>query len=208
MSLGLNIRRNRERMGWDQSQLGKRLDRTHGAVSQWESGRAVPRMPVIHKMADLFGISVAELMGEAPPQTIEPVSSSSMVQLLGYSHMGAAVDEETCERMVEVPSSVVEAHPGGYCIHATGSCMDNRYAHDAILYVDPNMMPRNGDAVLAEVEGYQSVVRSYLRGSSTTMLTADSHSGEFPDIVAGPEDPPVVLKGVIVWYQAEKDVRR
>ena len=86
--------------------------------------------------------------------------------------------------------------------------MDNRYAHDSILYVDPNMMPRNGDAVLAEVEGYQSVVRSYLRGSSTTMLTADSHSGEFPDIVAGPEDPPVVLKGVIVWYQAEKDVRR
>ena len=40
------------------------------------------------------------------------------------------------------------------------------------------------------------------------MLTADSHSGEFPDIVAGPEDQPVVLKGVIVWYQAEKDVRR
>ena len=85
--------------------------------------------------------------------------------------------------------------------------MDNRYAHDAILYVDPNMMPRNGDAVLAEVEGYQSVVRSYLRGSSTTMLTADSHSGEFPDIVAGPEDEPITIKGRVVWYMRDRDDR-
>lgn len=208
MEFGEKLRSLRTKAGLTQLDIAEKLDVSAAAIGAWENGRAKPRLTKLGQLAELLGTSAADLMGEDAAEPIKSVPSSSMVPLLGYSHMGAAVDEETCERMVEVPSSVVEAHPGGYCIHATGSCMDNRYAHDAILYVDPNMMPRNGDAVLAEVEGYQSVVRSYLRGSSTTMLTADSHSGEFPDIVAGPEDPPVVLKGVIVWYQAEKDVRR
>lgn len=207
MEFGEKLRSLRMKAGLTQLDIAEKLDVSAAAIGAWENGRAKPRLTKLGQLAELLGTSAADLMGEdADPVPFR--ASGAMVPLLGHSHMGEAVDEETCERMVEVPSSVVEAHPGGYCIHATGSCMDNRYAHDAILYVDPNMMPRNGDAVLAEVEGYQSVVRSYLRGSSTTMLTADSHSGEFPDIVAGPEDPPVVLKGVIVWYQAERDIRR
>lgn len=202
MGLGENIRRNRERMGLDQGQLAKMVDRTNGAVSQWESNSVVPRMPTIHKLADLFGVPVSELLGES-----QVVGASKLVPLMGYTHMGEAVDEDTCDRMVEVPTSVAEAHPAGYCVHADGGCMDNRYPDDCVLMVDPDMEPRNGCAVLAEVEGYRSVVRTYLRGSSTLVLSPDSHTGSYEDIVVTADDPPVSLKGVVVWYQAERDVR-
>ncbi len=202
MGLGENIRRNRERMGLDQGQLAKMVDRTNGAVSQWESNSVVPRMPTIHKLADLFGVPVSELLGES-----QVVGASKLVPLMGYTHMGEAVDEDTCDRMVEVPTSVAEAHPSGYCVHADGGCMDNRYPDDSVLMVDPDMEPRNGCAVLAEVEGYRSVVRTYLRGASTLVLSPDSHSGAYEDIVIHAGDEPVALKGVVVWYQAERDVR-
>lgn len=202
MGLGENIRRNRERMGLDQGQLAKMVDRTNGAVSQWESNSVVPRMPTIHKLADLFGVPVSELLGER-----QVVGASKLVPLMGYTHMGEAVDEDTCDRMVEVPTSVAEAHPSGYCVHADGGCMDNRYPDDSVLMVDPDMEPRNGCAVLAEVEGYRSVVRTYLRGASTLVLSPDSHSGAYEDIVIHAGDEPVALKGVVVWYQAERDVR-
>ena len=39
------------------------------------------------------------------------------------------------------------------------------------------------------------------------MLSSDSHSGDFEDIIVGADDAPVMLKGVVVWYQAEKAVR-
>ena len=207
MGLSQNIRKYRERAGWDQGQLAEKLDRTNGAVSQWESGRAVPRMPLVNKMADLFGVTVADLMSDGEPSP--PITApTKMVPLLGWTHMGGAVDEDECERMVGVPADVVDAHPGCYLLHAQGECMDNRFPTDCVILVDPNMAPRNGDAVLAEIGGYQTVVREYMRGTSTVMLTADSHSGHFDDIVAGPEDEPVVLKGVIVWYQSEQDLRR
>ena len=156
----------------------------------------------MNQLSDLFGVPVSELLGER-----QVVGASKLVPLMGYTHMGEAVDEDTCDRMVEVPTSVAEAHPSGYCVHADGGCMDNRYPDDSVLMVDPDMEPRNGCAVLAEVEGYRSVVRTYLRGASTLVLSPDSHSGAYEDIVIHAGDEPVALKGVVVWYQAERDVR-
>lgn len=133
--------------------------------------------------------------------------TSRMVPLLGYAHMGDFEDEGELADEVEVPASIADAHPRGFMVHAHGGCMDNRFPHDALLLVDPDMEPVNGQPVLAETADYGAVVRNYTRGRSTVMLTADSHSGEYDDILAGPDDEPVVCKGRVVWYMGEKDAR-
>ena len=206
MDLGKKIRRYRDGLGLTQAELASKLGLTYSSVSQWESGRAVPRTPVIRQLADLFGTTVSELMGEeADASAIK--GTSRMVPLLGYAHMGDFEDEgELCDE-VEVPASIADAHPRGFMVHAQGGCMDNRFPHDALLLVDPDMEPVNGQPVLAETADYGAVVRNYTRGRSTVMLTADSHSGEYDDILAGPGDEPVVCKGRVVWYMGEKDAR-
>ena len=133
--------------------------------------------------------------------------SSALVPLLGTTHMGEFEDEGECDRMVEVPASVADAHPGGFCVRADGECMNNRYPSDSVLFVDPNMQPFDGCAVLAETQDFQSIVRKYSRGASSLMLSPDSHDYEFEDIIVRADDAPIMLKGVVVWYQAEKDVR-
>ena len=206
MDLGKKIRRYRDGLGLTQAELASKLGLTYSSVSQWESGRAVPRTPVIRQLADLFGTTVSELMGEeADASAIK--GTSRMVPLLGYAHMGDFEDKgELCDE-VEVPASIADAHPRGFMVHAHGGCMDNRFPHDALLLVDPDMEPVNGQPVLAETADYGAVVRNYTRGRSTVMLTADSHSGEYDDILAGPGDEPVVCKGRVVWYMGEKDAR-
>lgn len=206
MDLGKKIRRYRDGLGLTQAELASKLGLTYSSVSQWESGRAVPRTPVIRQLADLFGTTVSELMGEeAVASAIK--GTSRMVPLLGYAHMGDFEDEgELCDE-VEVPAAVADAHPRGFMVHAQGGCMDNRFPHDALLLVDPDMEPVNGQPVLAETADYGAVVRNYTRGRSTVMLTADSHSGEYDDILAGPDDAPVVCKGRVVWYMGERDAR-
>lgn len=206
MDLGKKIRRYRDGLGLTQAELASKLGLTYSSVSQWESGRAVPRTPVIRQLADLFGTTVSELMGEeAGASAIK--GTSRMVPLLGYAHMGDFEDEgELCDE-VEVPAAVADAHPRGFMVHAQGGCMDNRFPHDALLLVDPDMEPVNGKPVLAETEDHGAVVRLYTRGTSTVMLTADSHSGSYDDIVAGPGDSPVTCKGRVVWYMGERDER-
>lgn len=206
MDLGKKIRAHRDELGLTQAELADKLGLTYSSVSQWESGRATPRTPILRQLADLFDTTVADLMGEDTSETAIS-GTSRMVPLLGFAHMGEPCDEGNLADEVEVPASIADAHPRGFMVHAQGGCMDNRFPHDALLLVDPDMEPVNGQPVLAETSDYGTVVRNYTRGRSTVMLTADSHSGEYDDILAGPGDEPVVCKGRVVWYMGERDER-
>lgn len=206
MDLGKKIRAHRDELGLTQAELADKLGLTYSSVSQWESGRATPRTPILRQLADLFDTTVADLMGEDATETAIS-GTSRMVPLLGFAHMGEPCDEGNLADEVEVPASIADAHPRGFMVHAQGGCMDNRFPHDALLLVDPDMEPVNGQPVLAETADYGAVVRNYTRGRSTVMLTADSHSGEYDDILAGPDDEHVVCKGRVVWYMGERDER-
>ena len=206
MEIGKNLRRLRSRAGLTQQEVADKLDVSRVAIGQWESEKSMPRKANLEQLADLFDTTVADLMGEDAAEAAIS-GTSRMVPLLGFAHMGEPCDEGSLADEVEVPASIADAHPRGFMVHAQGGCMDNRFPHDALLLVDPDMEPVNGQPVLAETSDYGAVVRNYTRGRSTVMLTADSHSGEYDDILAGPGDEPVVCKGRVVWYMGEQDER-
>lgn len=206
MDFAQKLRQMREKAGLTQGDLADKLDVSRPAVSSWESGKIRPRLNKLQQLAELFDTTVADLMGEDAAEAAIS-GTSRMVPLLGFAHMGEPCDEGNLADEVEVPASIADAHPRGFMVHAQGGCMDNRFPHDALLLVDPDMEPVNGQPVLAETADYGAVVRNYTRGRSTVMLTADSHSGEYDDILAGPGDEPVVCKGRVVWYMGERDER-
>lgn len=206
MEFGDKLRSLRTKAGLTQLDIAEKLDVSAAAIGAWENGRAKPRLTKLGQLAELLGTSAADLMGEDATETAIS-GTSRMVPLLSFAHMGEPCDEGNLADEVEVPASIADAHPRGFMVHAQGGCMDNRFPHDALLLVDPDMEPVNGQPVLAETSDYGAVVRNYTRGRSTVMLTADSHSGEYDDILAGPGDEPVVCKGRVVWYMGERDER-
>lgn len=206
MEFGDKLRSLRTKAGLTQLDIAEKLDVSAAAIGAWENGRAKPRLTKLGQLAELLGTSAADLMGEDASEAAIS-GTSRMVPLLGFAHMGEPCDEGNLADEVEVPASIADAHPRGFMVHAQGGCMDNRFPHDALLLVDPDMEPVNGQPVLAETSDYGAVVRNYTRGRSTVMLTADSHSGEYDDILARPGDEPVVCKGRVVWYMGERDER-
>lgn len=206
MEFGDKLRSLRTKAGLTQLDIAEKLDVSAAAIGAWENGRAKPRLTKLGQLAELLGTSAADLMGEDAAEAAIS-GTSRMVPLLGFAHMGEPCDEGNLADEVEVPASIADAHPRGFMVHAQGGCMDNRFPHDALLLVDPDMEPVNGQPVLAETSDYGAVVRNYTRGRSTVMLTADSHSGEYDDILAGPGDEPVVCRGRVVWYMGERDER-
>lgn len=206
MEFGEKLRSLRTKAGLTQLDIAEKLDVSAAAIGAWENGRAKPRLTKLGQLAELLGTSAADLMDEDAAEAAIS-GTSRMVPLLGFAHMGDFEDEGNLGDEVEVPASIADAHPRGFMVHAQGGCMDNRFPHDALLLVDPDMEPVNGQPVLAETADYGAVVRNYTRGRSTVMLTADSHSGEYDDILAGPGDEPVVCKGRVVWYMGERDER-
>lgn len=73
MEYNENIRALRKAKGWTQQQLADEAGVSRQMVTRWENGWNVPSLPYAAKLADLFGVSVAELMtGEAPPEREAP----------------------------------------------------------------------------------------------------------------------------------------
>lgn len=64
MNVRYSIKNLRERHDMTQEELGKVAGVSAMAVSQWENGRAVPRMGAIQRMSDYFGVPKSEIMGD------------------------------------------------------------------------------------------------------------------------------------------------
>lgn len=165
-------------------------------------------MGTIERLSTFFGVSKAEIidgpLSTLPTNAIPAKPSTATAPLLGWVHAGSPEDERVLDDSVELPSAVLEGHPAGFFLRVEGDCMNRQFPEGCYVFVDPEASPWNGCAVAAELPGYEGVLRSYYRGQGTLMLCADSF-GEYEDIILTGEDP-VRLIGVVVWFQADKEL--
>lgn len=226
MSIAYNIRKLREVFDLTQADLAEVAGVTKNAVSQWENGRAEPRMGAIERMAACYGLRKSYLIEDGGMDQIDPVtrkprkpayipdgaipvysSGEATVPLLtlGRVHAGALTDEEEAAHRVEVPASVCSRHPRAFALVVEGNCMNRVIPEGAHVLVDPDREPSNGSIAVVETEAYQAVMRRWYRGSSTLMLTADSYE-EQEDLVFTMDDGPVRVIGTVVWYQSPEEM--
>lgn len=76
-TLGKRIMANRKKLGLTQDQLAEKLGVTAQAVSKWENDQSCPDISTLPKLADMFGISIDELLGRSPAQ---PVHETEFVE--------------------------------------------------------------------------------------------------------------------------------
>lgn len=77
MKLEANIQKFRRRMNWSQEELAERCQVSRQAVTKWETGESIPSLDKIILLADLFEISVDELVGR-----VEKNSYSRLMDLV------------------------------------------------------------------------------------------------------------------------------
>jgi DNA-binding XRE family transcriptional regulator len=82
MNLGENIYRLRTAKNMSQGDLADALEVSRQSVSKWENNSAVPELDKLVKMAQLFGISLDELVtGEVPGETNAPQPESKVIYI-------------------------------------------------------------------------------------------------------------------------------
>lgn len=89
--VGDKIRTLRKKKGYSQEQMARKLNVTQGAVSQWETGNTAPNSNQLGLIADLFGISVDELMERTTTQ--EPPDQKKLDNALVKMLMNLSPEE-------------------------------------------------------------------------------------------------------------------
>lgn len=58
----------RKKRGYSQQQMAQKLHLTQGAISQWENGLTVPAADQLLSLAEVFGVSVDEILRDEQPE--------------------------------------------------------------------------------------------------------------------------------------------
>ena len=57
----------RKRAGWTQAELAEKINYSDKSVSKWESGNGVPDIYILLQLAELFGVTLNDLVAEQTP---------------------------------------------------------------------------------------------------------------------------------------------
>ena len=78
MSIAEQIKQKREELNMTQEELAEQLDISRQAVSKWERGESIPDLPTLVQLAELFDITVNDLLEDpdALPETTGKVEQA------------------------------------------------------------------------------------------------------------------------------------
>ena len=63
LNYGEMLKEQREKLGWSQSMVAKKINTSHQNISRWESGKILPSIDFCVKLAKYYGITIEELIG-------------------------------------------------------------------------------------------------------------------------------------------------
>lgn len=70
-----NISRYRKQLGMTQLDLSEKINYSDKSISKWERGDGIPDVPTMVQLAEIFGVSVDDLIYPPQEQPQQPVES-------------------------------------------------------------------------------------------------------------------------------------
>lgn len=123
MTLAEKILHLRTQQGLSQLELAERLGVSRQSVSKWETGQSVPDLDKLIKLADLFGITVDELVREGErPQPPRPEPQPPQVVYVRERHSLTSTQRAVHQLSVRGPhrDSPGACGPGGAVFYPSG----------------------------------------------------------------------------------------
>ena len=91
--LGANISAYRKRLGWTQAGLAEQLNYSDKAVSKWERGESVPDVQTLVQLAELFDVTVNDLLVDPNALPENPGKVSRAVENALEKHLNRKADK-------------------------------------------------------------------------------------------------------------------
>lgn len=192
----------REKNGMSQQQLADKLGKTRSAVSQYESGKIVPKMGVIEDLARIFGVPKSEIIGESSfSRRLVPVP------LYGTVAAGTPIEMIEVDEIREAPAKFVNDDPDAFLVRVRGNSMSRIMQDGDFALVSPKHTDLNDhDPFLVTVNGDDATIKRVHSLENGVELVPDSYDPTYRPRVLdfGDESTPAFkVLGKVVWWCKE-----
>lgn len=107
--LGSNIKALRKQKGYSQETLAEQLNVVRQTISKWEKGYSVPDADMLERMANIFDVSVSELLGNDIPNDNTTSDIQEVVQQLVILNEQLARQSRNRKRILKIVLTSIAA---------------------------------------------------------------------------------------------------
>ncbi|MBR1828434.1 MAG: helix-turn-helix domain-containing protein [Atopobiaceae bacterium] len=200
--IGDNIKALRSREGLTQQEFADAIHVTRETVNKWESG-------IIEALREHNAQTICERFGLAPDDLkseTRGLSSQLRLQSLqdGRAHSEAGKGPKAPAHFQS--DAIWLRHPHAFFVEMDSS-MTRVLPAGSLAVVDPDTPASSGSLVAVDVpgdDGTAMIVRRMQRGSTKTLLSAESYEECPDDLVIDNAD--LCVRGTVGWYQPPREL--
>lgn len=201
-----NLKYLREKKGLEQLELAQRLGRkSSSSISEWERGSYEPKSKILSSLADIFNVTLTDLMMKdltQPENFVEVAPQTVRVAILGEIACGDPITAE--ENIIGYRYLAPESLPSGkvFYLIAKGDSMSPKIPDKARVLIrqQPDVENNEIAAVLINGDTEATLKRVKKVNGKVVLLLADN--SEYDPIVVN-EDNPVRILGKAVRIEIE-----
>ena len=198
--LGDTLKSLRLAHGYTQVDLAKSLNLDKSSVAKYETNKSTPSLDVLVNLAQIFGVTVDYILGNAPAPTERGVS----IPVLGDVQAGLPM--EAVENIIdyeEIPESM--ARSGEYFgLRIRGASMEPRFTEGDVVIVRKQSTIETGEIGVVLVNGDSATIKKIKRSAAGITLIPTNPAFE-PIFYDNTEirDLPVTIVGRVVELRAK-----
>ncbi len=164
MSVGTEIRRRRKAFKWTLDDLANRVDSDTGNLSRVETGKQGASEETLRKIAGALGCSVADLFAGAEAGGSASSAATLMhtrrIPLINDAQMGNRFPPAV-EKTADWLLTDLALSPGAFALRIEGESMRREFREGDVVVIDPAIVPRPGDFVVASSSQHGATFRKY-----------------------------------------------
>lgn len=153
-----------------QRELSRIMDVSPSTVSSWCTGLKIPRMGMIEKLANYFGIEKSDLI--EPPAPEKKAGRGVKIPVLGT--VAAGIPIEAVEDILDYEEIEPELASTGefFALQIKGDSMEPRMQSGDVVIVRQQPDVESGDVAVVLINGDEATVKKLLKQSGGIVLQA------------------------------------
>jgi len=147
-----------------------------------------PQIETLLPIAGFFGISIDQLIGNAPlSNTPTPAHDWDRIPLLTLNQITSWLAQDPSLNLTKFVSTDIHVSKNSYAVQLNDSTMQPRFAPGTLLIIDPEYSPENQDFVVAQIHHQKTATfKQFLIDGETRYLKP--LNPDFPIIKMGADD--------------------
>lgn len=151
------IKRQREKNGFSQAELGRRLGVGQSTVAMWESGKNNPEYGTLLKLADIFGVGIDILAGGLT------ATGGLTIPVLGRVQAGVPITAVEDIIGYEDISAEMRRHGEYFALQIRGDSMEPRMKEGDIVIVRRQSVVNNGEIAIVLVGNEDATCKKFYK---------------------------------------------